>query len=182
MERETASPFAFCPSCGAPNPRFSGDVALTCGACGFVYFHNVATAAGVLIVRGGELLLLERAAEPRAGFFALPGGFVGPGERAEDAALRECMEELGWAPQALRFVATYPNRYSYRGVAYNTCDLFFSASAETLDLGALRLQEAEVASARFVGLADLDPDFLAFESARKAIAAYRAGDSPVVRP
>lgn len=51
---------------------------------------------GAALVRDGRLLAAQRAAPPRLrGRWELPGGKVDPGERDEDALVRECREELG---------------------------------------------------------------------------------------
>jgi 8-oxo-dGTP diphosphatase len=52
-------------------------------------------AAGVVCLRGGEVLLIRRGTLPRLGEWSLPGGRIEPGERAADAALRELHEETG---------------------------------------------------------------------------------------
>ncbi len=52
-------------------------------------------AAGVVCLRGDEVLLIRRGQPPRLGEWSLPGGRIEPGERAADAALRELGEETG---------------------------------------------------------------------------------------
>lgn len=65
----------------------------------------------ILTLREGHpsLLLIERANEPFAGSFALPGGFVHVEESADDAALRELREEtnIDGASLHLEQVHTY---------------------------------------------------------------------------
>jgi 8-oxo-dGTP pyrophosphatase MutT (NUDIX family) len=57
--------------------------------------------AAFLLLRSpaGRVLLLRRdASGDHAHEWALPGGKVREGETVEDAAVRECREELGWDP------------------------------------------------------------------------------------
>lgn len=168
------SPFRLCPSCGAPSPEFLERKRLRCLSCGFEYFHNVATAAGVILEAAGRIVLMERAREPRKGRLGLPGGFVDPGERAEDAALRECEEEIGWAPPSLGFLGTFPNSYEYGGVTYSTCDLFFYYRFEPGQaLPAFHPADGEATAIHLVAPGELREEELAFPSLARALEAYR---------
>ncbi len=46
-----------------------------------------------VVVQSGHVLLIERRANPGKGLWALPGGFLDPGERLLDACIRELREE-----------------------------------------------------------------------------------------
>lgn len=169
---EAGSAFRFCPSCSSPRISGEGGRKWICPDCGFEYFHNVAVSASVIIDIGGSLVLLKRAREPRRGFLGLPGGFVEPGETAEDGALRECVEELGWAPGRVEFLATFPNVYPYHGVPYATCDLYFTARADAADLAAFDIDETEAEGIAICAIDAIPWDEIAFESARLALRRY----------
>jgi mutator protein MutT len=50
---------------------------------------------GVLIRDDDRYLIVERAADPDAGLWSIPGGLVEIGENVADAAVREAKEETG---------------------------------------------------------------------------------------
>jgi ADP-ribose pyrophosphatase YjhB (NUDIX family) len=50
---------------------------------------------GVAVLREGKILLVQRATEPLADQWSLPGGVVRLGERLTEAAVREVLEECG---------------------------------------------------------------------------------------
>jgi ADP-ribose pyrophosphatase YjhB (NUDIX family) len=170
----------YCPSCASPTIQFDGSHKFSCPACGVVYYHNTAAATGCVIRGKRGILLLERGKEPAKGKLDLPGGFVDPGEGALEGLARELREEIGWAPASgtpagvpdFRLFASFPNVYPYRGIIYNTCDLFFTLDAPELTERDLRPEAGEIGGLRFVEPGDIKMEDLAFESTRRAMAAY----------
>jgi bifunctional NMN adenylyltransferase/nudix hydrolase len=59
-----------------------------------------------LVVHGDHMLVIRRDRFPGSGLLALPGGFLDPGERLDDAVLRELSEEtcVTLAPEVLKSV------------------------------------------------------------------------------
>lgn len=70
---------------------------------------------GAALLDGGHLLAARRSAPPElAGRWELPGGKVEPGERPEEALVRELREELGVDARALeRVPGEWPLRPPY---------------------------------------------------------------------
>lgn len=62
------------------------------------------SAAGVVCLRGGDVLLIRRGTAPRLGEWSIPGGRIEPGERAVDAAVRELREETGVQAEILGLI------------------------------------------------------------------------------
>lgn len=58
---------------------------------------------GALIYDGDRVLLVQRGNEPLKGFWSLPGGAVEPGEKLEQALLREVLEETSLVVRIVRF-------------------------------------------------------------------------------
>ncbi len=162
----------YCPRCGADGYGYHGGKFWRCESCGFTHYHNVAASASVIVEVEGRVLMIVRGKEPGKGLLSLPGGFIDPDERAEDAAARECREETGVEATDLSFVGSWPNDYAYRDVLYKTCDLYFSARvASEPRLDAER--SGEVAGLRLIEPCDIETAPIAFESARRALLAWR---------
>lgn len=125
--------FVFCPYCGKPGFKPESEKSLRCNVCGFRYFINM-SAAVVAIIRNedNEVLFTLRKFDPYAGMLDLPGGFIDLDETAEDAVKREILEELNLKITSFQYLGSFPNRYNYDKIEYQTLDLVYNCSVETL--------------------------------------------------
>jgi len=64
------------------------------------------TADGI-VLKGNEIVLIRRGKEPFKGSYALPGGFLNYGERLEECAVREVLEETGVKTKVVELVGIY---------------------------------------------------------------------------
>ena len=96
----------------------------------------------------------------------LPGGFVDFGESLEGALTREINEELKLHVDSWKFLFSYPNRYEYKGIVYDTTDAFFIT-----DFGEKPNVTAcdDVADIVWMPIHDIDISEIALVSIRKAI-------------
>ena len=164
--------FNFCPKCGSQNIQtLKNGQQWSCPDCDFVFFNNVAASTAIIIVNDrGEALFEVRAKDPRKGYLALPGGFCEPDETGEEAAQRECAEEIGFSPENLKFVGIFPNTYVYREITYKTSDTFFETTLpEGYDF---KLQESEVTKLEWHDISSkeaVEKLPIAFESTKRAL-------------
>ena len=93
----TTSSHQFCLRCGgALAPQASGGkIRPTCRGCGFVLYQNPVGASAGLVLRGEEVLLVQRGIEPFLGAWAIPAGYQDADESPSRAAEREILEETG---------------------------------------------------------------------------------------
>ena len=180
--------FNFCPSCASAKIVFTGGKVFRCPDCRFVYYHNIAAATGCVVsvpdADGGNterILFLVRGKEPGLGGLDLPGGFVDVGEGVLEGLHRELGEETGWTPAVppgaslagvYTLFASFPNVYPYRGIPYNTCDLYFYCRAPGLAVSDIAPERSEVSGVRLLKPADIDLGEIAFDSTRRAVKAY----------
>jgi len=193
--------FNFCPSCASKKIAFENGKRFRCPDCGFTYYHNIAAATGCIIVvpedekstetgrlsdhspckETDRIIFLVRGKEPGIGKLDLPGGFVDPGEGVLDGIYRELQEELSWTPHipegaklsdVFKLFASFPNVYLYKGINYNTCDMYFSVRAPGLKPEDLCREKAEISEIRFLKPKEIDFSQFAFPSTLKAVKTY----------
>jgi 8-oxo-dGTP diphosphatase len=159
----------FCPNCGSPMAdRFVfGRTRRACSACGFVFFREPKLAAGVLVEREGQVLLVRRAVEPKLGSWCLPAGYVEYDEGPVAAAIREVREETGLTVRVTRLLAAYHVRRDPRGAGVI---LVYSATPV-----AGQLAPGDDASEVGYFAPDDIPRDLAFASTRRALLRWRKG-------
>lgn len=111
-------------------------------------------AVDAIIVLQEGIVLIRRDRPPYEGCYALPGGFVEPGESVEEAVCREAREETGLELELLGLVGVYsrPDR-DPRGHVVSLCYL-------ARGRGELR-SGSDARSAEVFGIDELPP--LAFD-------------------
>lgn len=172
--------FNFCPNCGTNKIKYLQNKKWFCSECGFDLYNNVASAVGVIFHdKNCNVLFEKRAKNPRKGFLALPGGFCDRDETAEQAVIRECLEETGAKPNNIKYLCSFPNDYEYKDIQYKTCDLFFTALLEDESMEdlicKLKEQASEVESfcaCKVSCFEDIEKIPLAFNSAKNALTCW----------
>ncbi|MCK4335657.1 MAG: NUDIX hydrolase, partial [Candidatus Aenigmarchaeota archaeon] len=65
------------------------------------------TVDPLILTKENEVVLVKRKFDPFAGYYALPGGFVEYGETAEEACVREALEETGLKVEIEKIIGVY---------------------------------------------------------------------------
>jgi thiamine-phosphate diphosphorylase len=96
----------YCPICSSRLSRkyIEGRNRLYCDECADPLYENpVPATAAVVVDPGGQVLLVKRNREPKAGQWCLPGGYLELDETPEQGCLRELKEETGLSGEILRW-------------------------------------------------------------------------------
>lgn len=109
-----------CARCGRPVARTVRDDPrrIRCPRCRYLIYDYPRICAGMVVVRGDQVLLLRRGHQPRRGYLDLPGGFMDAGETMEGAARRELREETGLVVGRVESLGFYWDRYYLTGFGY----------------------------------------------------------------
>jgi NADH pyrophosphatase NudC (nudix superfamily) len=143
--------FRYCPCCRTElTTRTRGDrPRRVCpdAECGFVHWDNPVPVAAAIVERDdGVVLVRSRGAPPT--WFGLVAGFIEPGERPIEAAIREVREEIGLPVQDPSFIGVHP--FAARNQLLFTYHMRAPATA-------IRLCDVELAAYRIVPVAELIP-------------------------
>lgn len=163
--------FKYCPQCQSDKIKFKRNC-FTCENCGFIYFHNTASAVAVLIRRKDEILFTIRNKEPKKNYYDTPGGFVDPGESGEHAAQREIKEELNinLSLDKLHYLTSFSNEYKYKEVIYNTLDMIFVYEDDNLEIKTF--DEVELKGFLWININKIPMDKISFVSIKNALHYY----------
>jgi len=144
----------YCGVCASPMRKSDKELCFHCSACGFSAYPRVSPAMMVLIKRGEEILLARHATYAQARYTAL-AGFVEAGENIEESIHREVLEEVGLHVKDLRYFGSQSWPFPH--------SLMIAYTAEYAG-GELRIQEDELADARWFGPGDDLPAIPSMES------------------
>lgn len=102
----------FCPFCGKRTVlKEIGDEGAVpyCASCGCALFDSPRPCVIVLAVNEKDEAVLIRQSYVSKKRSVCVAGYIKPGERAEETAVRELLEETGLCAESLRYIGSYPH-------------------------------------------------------------------------
>ncbi len=162
----------FCGRCGNATLDKAAERAKECPACGLVAYPRVSPAMMALVTRGREILLARSHRFP-PGMYSALAGFVEPGETIEDCIRREVREEVGVEVGTLTYFASQSWAFPH--------SLMVAFTAEYSG-GEIKLEDEEIAEARWFDVEAMPPLPPSVSIARRLIAATAARLSGLPRP
>lgn len=107
----TKSGVRFCPRCaGSLKDRVIEEkIRQACTACDFIFYRDPKPVAGVLALKDGQLLLIQRGNEPKLGLWSFPTGYIDIGDTPAETAVREAKEEANVDVALDRLLGVYSN-------------------------------------------------------------------------
>ena len=136
----------FCPACGGPTTPAAGGHSRTCAGCGAVQFPRLDPAVIMLVVDGDDRALLAHNTAWPEGRVSTLAGFVEAGESAEQAVVREVLEEVGLVVDRVDYEGSQPWPFP------SSLMLAFRARAGD---PVLRVDRTEITEARWFTRAEL---------------------------
>lgn len=97
----------YCGLCGAITEKKANERAKVCPCCGNVIYPRISPAIIVAIVKDDKLLLAHNK-NFKGNRYSVIAGFMEPGEKFEDCAKREAMEEVGIKIKNVKYFGNQP--------------------------------------------------------------------------
>ncbi|MFX1263069.1 MAG: NUDIX domain-containing protein [Promethearchaeota archaeon] len=122
--------------------------------------RNPSPTVDVAVIDGEKLLLVKRGRDPYKGSWALPGGFVEFGEKVEETAVREVLEETGVRITLEAILGVYSDpRRDPRGHTITTVFIAWPVAGEPVG-------GDDAAEASWIDMKSLETEMLAFDHSR----------------
>jgi NAD+ diphosphatase len=145
---EWARTHRYCGVCATAMQLLEGERCYKCPNCGHSAYPRISPAMMVLIRKGDQVLLAMHTNSPYKRYTAL-AGFLEAGESIEEAIHREVEEEVGLKVHNLQYFASQSWPFPH--------SLMIAFTADYL-AGEIRVQESEIADARWFGPEDEWPE------------------------
>lgn len=166
--------YYYCPKCGEKYTKTPNISAFTCEKCHFILYNNPKPVVIALIKNEqGNILLTQRAIEPRVGCWGLPGGFLQYGESPQVGLKRELQEELRATSSIGNLLATYHEFYANKGNSEETYSTTILVLSATLDNETTLTPADDIKAYKFFPVPEL-PANIAFEGQKKFLKKLQA--------
>lgn len=142
---EWRSNHRFCSKCGATTAPHTTQLAMVCSNCHYFQYPRVQPCV-ITIIRREDTILLAKSVHAKNDMYSLIAGFVEVGETLEQAVARETLEEVNLQVNNIQYLSSQPWPFP------SNLMLAFSADYEA---GELKLQEDEIADAKFFKIDEL---------------------------
>jgi 8-oxo-dGTP diphosphatase len=166
----------YCTQCGHTlvQEKTGGRPRPICPHCGHVVYRNPVPGVGVLCEVDDGLVLIKRGHPPHRGSWALPSGYIEADESSEQAAIRECEEEIGLKIEIVDLfgVDSFPEGSLSSGII-----IFYRARP----VGGLLQAGDDAADARVFLPQDL-PDDIPFRTHREVLRRWAASKQLDIQP
>ena len=156
----------YCGRCGTKTQPSQAERARVCPGCGLIEYPKICPAV-IVAISDGDKLLMARGVNSKTGNYALIAGFVEIGESFEQAVHREVMEEVGIKVKNVRYYKSQPWGFSD--------SIMIGFTAELDGSPALRLQESEIADAKWVPREQVPPSGGSISIGGELIEHFRLG-------
>ena len=135
----------YCGRCGEPTLFGDKELVRVCHPCDLRVYPRLSPCVIMLVHRGDQILLAQRPGH-QSNWYTVQAGFIEAGESAEQAVVREVMEETGLTLTGLRYFDSQP--WPFPG------QLMLGYFAENLD-GELQPDPEELVNADWFDYRDL---------------------------